>query len=104
MTVNIHKHPDRTRETFSVEFDPVLKTASSEILCRIVAAIAERYVAEHYQEIVALIDQQAIATLAVAEAGAKIRETLERKIPDKVLEVERTVLARRGLFGGIRRI
>lgn len=66
--------------------------------------IAERYVAENYQDIVKLISPDAIATLTAAEAAAKIRETLEKKIPDKVQEVVRTQVLQRGILGGLKRI
>ncbi len=79
---------------------------AENIMSRIAAAVAERYVAEHYQEIAKLIDQQAIATLSVAEGAAAIRETLQKKLPDRIMEVERTSVAvlQRGLFGAVKRV
>jgi hypothetical protein len=41
--------------------------------------IAERYVEEHYAEIVAKLDQQAIANLAVADSGKKIAEEIRTR-------------------------
>lgn len=71
-------------------------------------AVADRYVAEHYQEIVALIDQKAIATLSVAEGAAAIRESLEKDIPHRVETIVRENTKRevyqRGLLGGLKRI
>ncbi len=83
---------------------------SREMIHRIVHLIADRvaeqYVAEHYQEIVSKIDQQAIATLSVAESGAKIREALEKDIvgrTERIVETKREVY-QRGIFGGTKRI
>jgi hypothetical protein len=42
-------------------------------ICRV---IAEKYVVEHYAEIVAKLDQNAIASLAIADAGKKIAEEI----------------------------
>lgn len=53
----------------------------NQILLEVSRLVAERYVKENYQEIIKHIDQNAIATLSVAESAAKIRETLEKKIP-----------------------
>lgn len=50
-----------------------------ELLSRIIGLIAERYVEEHYSEIVAKLDQNAIANLAVADAGKKIAEEIRTR-------------------------
>lgn len=46
--------------------------------------------------------------MAIAEAGAAINETLHKKMPDKILEIEKrtteTQVYQRGLLGGMRRI
>lgn len=49
------------------------------ILSRIADAIAEKYVAEHYGEIAAKLDQNAIANLAIAEASKKIAEEIRAR-------------------------
>lgn len=84
--------------------DVMADYAPDALLRELARAFADRYLADHYQELVALIEPKAIATLAVAEAAAKIRETLEKKIPDKVLEVVRKETWQRGIFGGMTRI
>lgn len=76
----------------------VMKMAAREI--------ADKIIQERFGEIMALIDPQSIANLSIAESAAKIRETLEKKIPDKILEintVEREVW-QRGIFGGLSRL
>lgn len=53
------------------------------IIQQIVSVVAERYVAEHYPELVAKLDQQAIANLVIAESGKKIAEEI-RLTPGRV--------------------
>lgn len=76
------------------------------IYVEIARAIAERFVADNYQSIAALLDQNAIANLSVAEAGAKLRESLEKSIPGRTV-IERHVdrqVWQRGLLGGVKRV
>ncbi len=86
--------------------DHIEEAAAHALLREIVQQIAEKYVAENYQQIVAGMSQEAIATLSVAESAAKIRESLERKIPERIMEIERTKTEvwQRGLLGGTKRI
>ncbi len=102
-----HIDPARAEAVYAVRMTDLLNHLTPEMILReIVRLVAEKYVAEHFQEIAALISQDAIATMAVAECGAKIRETLEKKIPDKVLHTvttEREVW-QRGILGGMTRI
>lgn len=41
-----------------------------------------------------------------AEGGAAINETLHKKLPDKILEIEKTKteIYQKGIFGGLRKI
>lgn len=66
--------------------------------------IAEEFIKKHGQEVLAKLDPQAIANLSVAQAGAAIRETLEKKLPSSERIVEKAVVYQRGIFGGIRRV
>lgn len=68
--------------------------------------IAEKYVAENYAKIVAHIDQQAIATLAIANAGAEISKTLKQEAATqtKVVETVKRELYQRGVFGGLTKL
>lgn len=77
-----------------------------ETVSKIADGIAERFIKENYAEIVKAIDPVALANLAIADAGAKINETLNKKMPDKIMEVTRTVhkTVERGFFGGIKRV
>jgi hypothetical protein len=70
----------------------------------IVEEVAKRYVEEHYAEIAAKLNQEAIANLAVAESGRKIAEELRAK-PTILHEKEtRTEVYERGIFGSTRRV
>jgi hypothetical protein len=78
------------------------RSLATEIFSRIAAMIAERYVEEHFAEIVAKLDQNAIANLAVADAAKKIAE--EIRMRPEIIRETRTQVYQRGLFGGLRRI
>ena len=84
----------------------VEKAMYREIIGRIAQLIAERYVADNYQEIVKHITPEAVATLTAAESAAKIRESMEKQIPARVLEIEntRTEVWQRGILGGVTRV
>ena len=102
----IKTSPSATGYGVHVLYEPMLCHLEQEIMYQIAKQVADKFLIDHYQEIAEKISQEAIATLSVAEAGAKIRETLEKKIPDKILEVvsEKTKIFQRGIFGGMTRI
>lgn len=107
MEVTMHRHALDYGVTMAVKLD------RSEILCsampaaimaKIAQSVADKYVEEHYAEIAARLDQNAIANSAIAEAGKKIAEEIQRK-PNIVHEVENhTEVYQRGVFGGLKRI
>lgn len=68
--------------------------------------LAEEWVKQHGAEVLALVRPETVATLVAAEAGAKIHETLQKKLPDKIVEVVRTEreVWQRGPLGGLRRL
>lgn len=68
--------------------------------------IAKEIIKYHLPEILEKISPEAIANMTIASAGAKINETLSKKIPDKILHAEttRTEIYKSGLFGGLKRI
>lgn len=69
----------------TVERSRAFAEAIETLVIREVAAkVAERYIAEHYAEIASSLDPQAIANLSIAEGAAAIRETLAKKLPDRV--------------------
>lgn len=107
MTITEHRGLADNSVSYLVKMNQILDLHGPEyIFQKIAGLVAEKYVAEHYQDIAALISPEAIATLSAAEAAAKIRETLEKKIPDKILQITKTdrEVWQRGLLGGLRRI
>ena len=81
---------------------PYLTEFPEAIFQEVVRQIATRYVEEHYQEIAAKLDQNAIANLAIAEASKKIAEEIQRQ--PNIVERTRTEVYQRGVFGGMRRV
>ena len=77
----------------------LLNESMALALTRIIAEkIAERYVEEHFAEVAALLDQNAIANLAIAEAGQRIAKVIhERQV---VLQPEgaKTYVNKRRIF------
>jgi hypothetical protein len=73
------------------------------IVNRVCELIAERYVKENYPQLVAKLDQQAIANLVIAESGKKIAEEI-RLAPPPPSVVKDTQVYQRGIFGGLRRV
>jgi len=70
-------------------------TAIAEQIAKV---LAERYVQEHYAEIAAKLDQQAIANLAMAKAAKDIAEEQINAQPPQVRIVKDTVVVEKGLF------
>jgi hypothetical protein len=66
----------------------------------VVRRVAERIVEEQFASIAALIDPQAIANLAVAQAGAALNRTLQERLPgrDTPLVDARTFNTKRSIF------
>jgi hypothetical protein len=88
MAMRISSSRDVLTGSTLIRVDDVIDRCAPDLFMRELAyQFAKQYLADHYQEIVALIDQKAIATLSVAEAAAAVRETLEKKMPDKILEI-----------------
>lgn len=89
-----------------LEQEEVAREILSRAIDAAASAIAERFLADHLQDVLAMLNPEAIANLAVADAAGAIRETLHKKLPDKILEVVRTEreVYQRGVFGGMRRI
>ncbi len=103
INTEFRRNPSKLESQISATIDErmLMHSIQDDIYRNISRLIAERYVKEHYQDIVKNIDQQAIATLSVAESSAKIRETLEKKLPDKILEIvkKEPVFIKTGSFG-----
>jgi hypothetical protein len=90
-------------ENFMMQNATIIATEAIRLAAK---QIAEDLIKEHYQEIIAGINPVAISNMAIAEAGAAVNETLHKKLPDKILEIERnhTEIYQKGAFGGLKRI
>lgn len=99
-----------TREQRYLVRVPDVESAAigQQVITSVISAVSQRiaddYLAKHGAEVLAKISPEAIASMTIAEAGAAVNETLHKKLPDKVLEVERRVVYQRGVFGGLRRL
>jgi len=106
-TITEHISVEDNSVAYLVKMTDILNAHGPEAIFREIARlVAEKYVAEHYQDVVKLISPEAIATLSAAEAAASIRETLEKKLPDKILTVTKTdrEVWQRGILGGMTRV
>jgi len=85
-----------------------MKHFQDEIFYRAIEIAAKNianYILEnHLNDILEQISPQAIANMSIAEAGAAVNETLHKKLPDKILEIERRTVYQRKLFGRLERI
>jgi len=77
-----------------------------EIISQVSKVIADYIIEKHFDEILQKVSPEAIANMAIAEAGAAVNETLHKKMPDKIVEIEKrsTEVYQRGLLGGLKRI
>lgn len=69
--------------------------------------VADHIIAHHLPEILEKISPDAIANMAIAEAGAAVNRTIKEKLPDKIVEVvrrEKPHVYQNGLLGGLKRI
>lgn len=89
------------------DFHALGKSIFGEVVRIVSEKIAADFVAEHGTEVLAKMSVEAIATLAVAAAGAAINETLHKKMPDKIIEIVKQrepIVLQRGIFGGVKRV
>ena len=82
----------------------------NEVVRMVADKVSDYIIQNNMSEILANIDIKAISNMAIAESGVKINETLNKKLPDKILEIEKisertnTEIYQRGLFGCMQRI
>src|SRR5271167_3879576 len=93
--VKMYPHVTDYGVTMAVKLNPsdiLCSAMPAAILAKIAQAVADRYVEEHYAEIAARLDQNAIANLAIAEASKKIAEEIRTRpvvLREHVLCMER---------------
>ena len=111
--LEMYQRPDSYNYTIIADIQRhAMKNYAPEIIAKACGIIAEHIAAEfvekHGSEIAAKLSPDAIANMTIAAAGAKVNETLNKKMPDKILEIEREVhkssVYQRGLFGGLKRL
>lgn len=94
-----HDHAN-ARTVVSVNIDDyafhlhIHKTLHTMVLEKIAEAIAAEYVKAHLQDVLASIDPNAVANLAVADSAAAIRETVDagvRQLHTDMQDVQRAV-------------
>jgi 2-hydroxychromene-2-carboxylate isomerase len=90
----------------AIEMEVVSRDILQRAIEKVADAVAERFLSDHLQDTLAMLNPEAVANLAVADAAGAIREALHKKLPDKILEVVRTEreVYQRGVFGGMTRI
>lgn len=79
MILQTYRHPLENKITVAATFDENVSMFSEMIFREVVSKVAQRYVEENYPELVAKLDQQAIANLAIAESGKKIAEEIKTR-------------------------
>jgi hypothetical protein len=93
----------------SIEQEEILNLCES-IKNRTIELVAQQLandiLANNYNEIMFKISPEAIANMAIVEAGAVVNETLKKKLPDKILEIYKTdtQVYQRNLLGGLKRV
>ena len=111
MRVETFVDPSSRRMGIMVDINYLESNTGRDVLLRSIIdkvseVVAEKFLADHLQEVLQHLDPQAIANLAVADSAAGIREALHKKLPNKILEIVRTEdrVYQKGLFGGLTRI
>lgn len=96
----------RTKVPREVLISEVPYAVFQEVVRQVASVVAEKVIQEKLTEILEKVTPEAVANMAIAEAGAAINETLHKKMPDKILEIEKrnTEIYQRGIFGGFKRI
>jgi len=107
--ISVSKPADRLAVDVNMTIDDLMvhKSTATAVLREIIVKVAQRYVEEMYPVIVRSLDAQAIANLAIAEAGAQIAKSVKESSPERVLVVEKPAekeVYQRGILGGLKRI
>jgi len=81
MSIKLSTYPNHSSHQMNIvaTFDDHPNLIADALIREIVELVAERYVKENYPQLVSLLDQQAIANLAIAESGKKIAEEIKAR-------------------------
>ena len=82
----------------------LLQKTEMMVLEKAAQSIADEFVKQNMPSILARIDQQAIANLAIADGANAIKDMLDKKLPDRVDTIVKKEVYQRGIFGGVRRV
>ena len=107
----IEVHPFRTHQ-FQNEFNRETVVAMSfdnfmlqynditveQIIRELARRVADKIIEDHFQEIVANIDMQAVSNMAVANAGAEIKKKLDTLPSDIANKMPRTIVKNEAHF------
>lgn len=113
MYISEHRDACTHRTLFNVSVtEDTVHLMKHEIVNRIIEKVAEQLAKDilenNYAEIMEKVSPVAIANIAIAEAGAAVNETLHKKLPDKILEIEKRTteiqMYQKGLLGGTKRV
>jgi hypothetical protein len=76
-----------------------------EMVERVAEHLAAEYLETHGAELLTQINADAVANMAIAEAGAAVNDTLKKTYAERVVHVpgDREIY-QRGIFGGLRRL
>lgn len=81
MHAQTYTFPETMETGFLFKFgNEVLEMSGPAILDHIARAVAERYVAEHYPQLIARMDPQAIANLAIAESAKAVSLSVSQSV------------------------
>lgn len=109
MDINTYRGTDTPEQRIVMRLSDIeLAHFGPDLLARALDKAAEHIAAvfleTHQNEILAKLDPQAVANLAIAASGAAVRDVLAKKLPDTERVIERAVVYQRGVFGGLRRL
>ena len=80
----LHELPDSLETLISCKMSQAITPAMDHaILAQVCSAIAERYVAENYVQIVSKFDNNAIVNLALTEAAHKIAAAIQPVVKEE---------------------
>ncbi|SRR6266851_2929861 len=78
--ISVYRNATNMKTTIAASIQDHLGAEMCSAILRLVAEkIADKYVEEHYAELAAKLDQQAIANLAIADSGKKIAKEIRTR-------------------------
>lgn len=86
-SIECYRNTDRMTTTLKTEIPDYGYFIDGQLISEIAKIFAKRYVEENYQRLAAEMNPVAIANMSIAQAAAAVRTTLEKKLPDKIMEV-----------------